>query len=113
MTDEIKKLTELEFFFEHDPNYRIIAANGIWGGLTPRGDIQLDFFVEKQNTPESIRHELKETGVLGDELGRFPSRKIIRRLQVGILLSAEQADSVANFIKDKVKELREIREKIK
>lgn len=107
MADETKKPEEIEFFFEFDPTYRIVAANGVWGGITPRGDIQLDFFVERQGVPEIIKHEFTEQGTLGNITDRKPEPRFIRRLQVGILLSPDKADSIANFIKEKVAEFNE------
>ncbi len=58
MADETKPPSmpqEFEFFFEYDKDYRIVAANGVWGGITLRGDIHLDFFVERQDVPEWIK----------------------------------------------------------
>lgn len=105
MADEAKRPTEIEFFFEYDPGYRIVAANGVWGGITPRGDIQLDFFVERQGVPESVRNRVTDQGGLGDETCRNPEKRITRRLQIGVLLSQEDADTLADFLKEKVARL--------
>ena len=97
-----KPPNELTFDFELDPNYRIIASNGIWGGMTPRGDMRLDFFVESQAMPESVTNKV-EKGRIGKETKRVPAgRKIVRKIQVGILMTPELADSVADFIKEKL-----------
>ena len=103
--------SEVEFFFEYDKDYRIVAANGVWGGFTPRGDIRLDFFVEGQSVPESIQNKITEDGKLGAEIAgsRKPEKKIVRRLQIGVLLSQEEADSLANFIKGRLAELETIK----
>ncbi len=97
-----KPPTELTFDFELDPNYRIIASNGIWGGITSRGDMRLDFFVESQAIPRSVTNQI-ENGRIGKETKRIPaSSKIVRKMQVGILLTPEHAESVADFIKEKL-----------
>ncbi len=113
MPDEIKIPKEVEIFFEEDPNYKLIAANGMWGGVTTKADFRLDFFVESVGVPESIKHRVTPEGIIGDEISRNPPPKIVRQLQVGILLSVDNAEAMANFIKDRVTEFRKLQQKAK
>ena len=109
MADEPKSPKPVEFFFEEDLNYRIVASNGAWVGITPRGDMQIDFFVERQSIPQVVRHDLTEHG-LGEELSREPGIRIVRQLQMGVLFSLDAADSLADLIKTKIAELKKMRE---
>lgn len=95
---------QIKFRFEYDPGYRLIGANGIWGGITPRGDLRLDFFVESLGIPDHVTHLLTPDHRLGPELNRAQAEGIVRRVQVGVLLSLDQADSIADFIKQKIAE---------
>lgn len=101
---------EVEFAFEHDSGYRIIAANGVWGELTPRGDVRVDFFVEELETPQSVVNKIeKEDGnsVLGREISRVPEkRRFSRKLQVGLLLSVAHAEDVGKWLIGKAEEFR-------
>lgn len=106
MAQKDNKQTEIEFFFEYEPSYRVVPVNGAWGGLTPRGELKLDFFVESIQTPERIKNRMQDDGRLGDEISRTPERRIVRRLQVGILVGIEEAESIAKFIIGRVEELR-------
>lgn len=109
MADEPEKPKDIEFFFEIDKDYRIVAANGVWGGITTRGDIQLDFLVEKQAVPESIRNEITEQGGLGREIARTPPARFVRRMQFGVLLSVAAAEVVANLITSKIEEFKKLK----
>lgn len=93
---------QVKFQFEYDQGYRLIGANGVWSGITPRRDMRLDFFVESVGVPEQITHLVTEAGGLGAELNRLPEHRIVRRLQVGVLLSLDQAESIADFIKKQI-----------
>ena len=93
---------KVKFHFEYDQGYRLIGANGVWSGITTRGDIKLDFFVESIGVPEQVTHLINEAGSLGAELTRLPEQRIVRRMQVGVLLSLEQAESIADFIKGQI-----------
>src|SRR5574341_2297739 len=110
MAEETKKMpTEVHFFFEYDKDYRIVAANGVWIGITPRGDIHLDFFVERLGIPESTTNKITEDGRLGDEINRQPKDKLTRRLQVGVLLSLEHVESMVNFLTTKIADMKKIK----
>jgi hypothetical protein len=102
---------QAKFFFEYDPSYRLVGANGIWGGVTPRGDLRLDFFVESIGIPEHVTNLITPDGKLGPELGRTPERRFSRRLLVGVLLSMEQAESVAEFIQERVQQFKKMQER--
>ena len=109
MADETKVPSQVEFFFELDKDYRIVAANGVWGGITTRGQIHLDFFVEKQAIPDSVVNQVKEDGVIGEIISIRPQKKIVRRMQVGVILSEHEAGNLAEFLKSRLEELQKIK----
>jgi hypothetical protein len=100
---------KVKFALKKSSDYRLIPANGAWGGVTPRGDFTLDFFVEHTSTPDYIVHELKPDGGLGAEVEREVQQEgniyaITRELVGGVLLSLGEAKSMANFILEKCAE---------
>ena len=100
----------IKYLFKKDDDYRIIPANGVWGGPTPRGDIRADFFCEFESLPKEIHHAVDEDGRLGQELKRIPSTEDItiqRNFLVGMILTVEQADSIGRWLQKKAREVRE------
>ena len=75
---------QIEFHFEYDPGYRLVAANGVWGDPTPRGDLRLDFFVEAVSLPTRVMHAISPEGRVGTELRREPERRFTRRERQGM-----------------------------
>ena len=113
MPDEKKSPPEIKALFEKSPDYRIIAANGLWGHVTPRGDFLMDFVVESQKTPQSITHRVIEGQAIGEEVKRDPPTiQLVRQLEVGVLMSVENAEAVANFIKERIAEYRKLQVKV-
>lgn len=106
-----KQSAEVEFFFEESADFKLIPANGMWGGITTRGDFRLDFFVETIATPESITYPLNPDGTLGPELKRKPSTRYVRRLEAGVLMSLETAELLSGFIKDRIAEYKKLKAK--
>jgi hypothetical protein len=93
---------ELTFLFRKDPNYRTYASNGVWGGITPRGNVKLDFFLETAELPEKIFAVFSEDQMR--EVRREPSAAtLIRELQFGVVLDVDHAESIAEFILKTVK----------
>ena len=108
MVEPVGEDRQVKFFFEYDPAYRLVATNGAWLGITPRGDIRIDFFVESLGNPQEVVNLITPQGQLGPELSRTPpqQRRVERRLQVGILLTLDNAESIADFIKTQVADFR-------
>lgn len=97
--------------FERSPSYRLIAADGAWGGPTPRGRILVNFFVDVPTSPLSVTHGLSDDGQLGPEVDRSPalpetSPRVSREFEVGVLLSPEDAEGVGRWLLEQVELLR-------
>jgi hypothetical protein len=99
----------LSFRFERDPGYRIVPVNGIWGGPTIRGDIRVELFYECQSTPVSVTNKVSSDG-LGDETTREPTADVFTRtLMVGMMLTAEQAQSIGQWLQQQAEQVMAVR----
>lgn len=96
---------EVTFVYRHSGGYRQVPANGVFGGLTTQGDFRMEFYLEAPEIPAEVRHRITEDQRLDEELSRTPAeRRIVRDLQVGILMSRDQARSLADWIHGKLAE---------
>lgn len=109
MADERKFPQEIETFFETSKDHKTFACNGAWGGLTPRGDILIDFFIEKQALPESVKNRVESDGTLGPVIEFKPQKRIVRELQVGVLVTVEEARNLVKFLNDRIKQYDDIK----
>ena len=96
----------ITFRFEKDEDYRLIPVNGVWGGATPRSDILVDLFHESYTLPEVVTHAVTPGGQLGEEVERIPKGEIRRKVLVGMVLTAEQAESIGHWLVEKAREVR-------
>lgn len=97
--------------FERLSSYRVIPADGAWGGPTPRGQILVNFFVDVPTSPLSVTHGLSGDGQLGPEIERSPALsegapRVSREFEIGVLLSVEDAEGVAHWLLEQVDLLR-------
>lgn len=104
MYDE-KPDNRVVFLYETSPEYQIVYANGAFGGITPRGDIKFDLFIEFVKAPEEVVHIMTPDG-LGPEVEREPAKTpFTRESQVGVIMSPDQAKSLAHWLLSKVSEI--------
>lgn len=101
--DKDKTVKTAAFKYVKARDYRVIAANGVYGGVQPRGEIKMDFFVESTETPTIERFAVKDSK-LGEPIERIPSEGAwIRELQIGVVLSRSTAKSIGEWLLGKVK----------
>ena len=108
----MEKSSKVKFRFVRDGEYRCVPVNGVWGGVTPRGDITADFFHEALTCPVSVTHAVTEVDGLGAEVERQlddPSSQVTRSLMCGIVLTPEHAESIGLWLVDKARESRAMR----
>jgi hypothetical protein len=110
--DDSPTATRIKFVFKYADNYDLVAANGVWVGITPRGDVRLDFFVEGFQPPLTTTHPITVDGSIGTEIAREPPVtsegivEVIRRLQVGIMIPGNQLESLGTLLSQKATELK-------
>ena len=98
---------KVKFRFVRDGEYRLVPVNGVWGGVTPRGDITAEFFHEALICPVSVTHAVTEADGLGPEVERQlddPSSQVTRSLMFGVVLTPEHAESIGQWLVDKARE---------
>jgi|ERR1035441_5640410 hypothetical protein len=94
----------LSFRYYKSQNFRVIHADGAFGGLTPRKGIFLAFYNERFPIPEVTVQELTAEGRLGDEIRsqRQAKEGIIREVEAGIVMDAEVARSLVVWLNEKI-----------
>ncbi|MCI0455210.1 MAG: hypothetical protein L0Y68_09485 [Candidatus Dadabacteria bacterium] len=109
MSSEKQIPKQVEYTFEKADGYRVIHVNGVWGGITPKGEIKIELFSESLKNPEFVIHEVSAEGQIGEEIKRIPEQElnrftIVRELHVGAIMSPDTAEFIANWLLDKVKQ---------
>jgi hypothetical protein len=109
MTEE-KKPKKVRFVYHKLEDYKVYPVNGLYGGVSSRGEFIGHFFLEHHEIPKEEIQSIKEDGSLG-EVEAKPSVevKIDRDLQVGIMVNCEQAVNIANWILDRVKQFEKVK----
>lgn len=89
------------FHFIKSSQYRQVHADGVWGGLTPRGYIAVSFWSERGTIPRSVTHQL-EGNELGGEVSRDEREGVVREVEVTTLMDLRLAVSLHRWLEDKI-----------
>ena len=99
--------TKVFFKYEQGAGYRLVHATGARGAMTPSGDILFELFTEFAVPPSEEIRRINPNGTLG-ELESAPPKKetveIIRQLQIGVVVSPSDAESIGKWLLRKVEE---------
>lgn len=107
--EQIKEIPkEIPIEYEYDQDYRVIAAHGMYGGITPRGDLRVDFFVEYAPPPKTgeLVYKPQPDGSVKEVSHKAGKPELIRRMQIGVLIPPQQVESFAKWFRDKAQKLK-------
>lgn len=88
-------------------HFRVVHADGAFGGLTPRGYIQMEIWSERQPIPKQATYRIVQEGdgpVTGEEIrdARIVRDAIVREVEVGIVLDIPLARSLVEWLKGRI-----------
>ena len=67
-----QKKPEITFKYVFNYGYNPSYVNGAQGGFSPRGEMVINFYLERQPLPEAISHEITPEGAIGRETASEP-----------------------------------------
>lgn len=93
--------------------FRQIHADGAIGGITPRGELNINFYAERIIIPKSEEVSIKDDGKLGDRLSISEDSKkgIVREIEVGAYMDIEVAKNLRKWLELKIKEYEQFTKK--
>lgn len=105
MSNEKPEMT-FKYIFTYD--YSPVYANGAHGGVSPRGELVMNFYLERQPLPNAISHEITAAGTIGPETDVEPAdlgRSLVRQVINGVVLNYQSARELHYWLGEKVKEM--------
>ncbi len=97
---------KFKYVFTYD--YNPVYVNGAHGGVTPRGELVVNFYLERQPLPNSITHDLNPNGTIGSEAAVEPgdiNKSLVRHVTNGVVLTYQTARELHHWLGEKIKEM--------
>jgi len=105
------KKPELTFKYIYNYSYNPVYVNGAHGGLSPRGELVMNFYLERPPLPEEIRHEINQNGTIGNVCGEEPkdlNSSMVRFIDNGVILNFESARNLYFWLGERLQEMESV-----
>jgi len=116
---EVKKPKKVKFIFNKGEDLEPFYVNGIYGGVTPRGDLLCHLFYEYLDLPITESSDVAEDGQMIQETIKkqykvegSPDEIVFKRdVKASVIIPIHQVESFANWMMDKVKNFEQAQKK--
>jgi hypothetical protein len=95
--------TSVTFHHKRSGLFRVVHADGVWGGLNQSGVIQLTFYAEHPAIPEVITYPLSKDGTLTNEPKAVGDEGIQREMEVLVALNIHAATQLRGNLDELLK----------
>lgn len=97
----------IRYEYDQDPETRMRYAHGVWGGINPQGEIEVNFYLESDKMPPYSERLVAPDGSFGHETAPFDEdlRVITRTIHSRLILNYHTARAVLEWLEDKVESL--------
>jgi hypothetical protein len=101
---------KVRFHFIKSASFRVIHADGAWGGLTPQGNIHMALYNERNPIPQLIAHKINPSGSLGKEIKeeRIARNGLVREVEVDVIMNLPTARALDTWLQEKIKSAEEV-----
>ena len=97
----------IDFHFIKSAHYRVIHADGVWGGVTPSGNIALSIFSERLPIPTLVKNRIKDDSQIGEEIAEERNTRtgVVREVETEVIMNKATATVFLDWLKRYVEEL--------
>lgn len=90
--------SEISFHYLKSPSFKSIHADGVIGGLTPRGLLHFAIFSERAAIPKKTTHKV-ENGVIDQERAKVEGLDgFVRELEVDVFMDFNAAEQLRDWL---------------
>ena len=105
MSNQPELPKKIRYKYVMDDSVRMSTAHGVWGGINPQGEIELNFYEESDSLPQWSECLVAPAGSLGPEMmdeENLEVREVVRRINTRVLLNYNTARAVLEWLEDRV-----------
>ena len=101
-------LSQIEVHYIKNNDFRTVFGSGVFGGITPQGQMNINFFTERASIPSKVVYAVNQVGdpLQLTEIDREGKDGIIREVQFGILMDMSMAITFREWLDSKIQEFR-------
>ena len=106
---------KIKFHYIKGHFFRVVHVDGVFGGLSPTGEISASLFSQRPPIPQLTVQAVKNENELGDEIvaERVSKDGLVREMEVSLVLSPQVADALAKWLMERVEQHKKLAEQAK
>ena len=93
-----------KYIFKYD--YNPVYVNGAHGGISPRGEIIANFYLERPPLPNEISHAINPDGSIGTDIIAVDpenlNSSIVRYVSNGVVLNYQNAKALHSWLGEQI-----------
>ncbi len=99
--------SKIRYEYQEDPGLSMKYAHGVWGGINPQGEIEINFYTEQDKIPRISERYLKPDGSFGAEMtfAEEDTRVVTRKIQAKVLINHHTAKALLSWLAEKIENL--------
>lgn len=99
---------EIRFKYVKSNFFRVIHADGAWGGIATRGNIHMSFYNERAALPDSSAIRFDADGKVVAPEEAQTSSSMVREIECDVVFDLVTAIGLRRWLDEKIKELNNI-----
>ncbi len=105
--DDAPRAEQIEYHYLKSNFFRVVHADGAFGGITPRGYIHFSLFNERGPIPKKTVREIREDGTLSPQTIKKSKAGVVREIEIDVVLDKDAAVHLHSWLGRKIIELME------
>lgn len=99
--------TKIRYEYEQDDDAKPNYTHGVWGGINPQGEVELNFYVESDKVPAFSERSVNADGSFGPEMAPYNEdvRTVVRNIHSKILVNYHTARALLEWLEEKIETL--------
>lgn len=95
---------KIRYEYAVDPQARLNLTHGVWGGINPQGEIEMNFYLESDKVPAFSERFVAPDGSLGHEMIPVDEevRVISRQIHSKIVFNYHTARAMLDWLEEKI-----------
>lgn len=103
---------KITFKYVHPENLRDLYSNGLFGGVTPRGEIYIHFYSERHPIPKKATHSIDDKGLPSKDGDIELGGDVVRLVQSSIIINEGTAIALRDWLNERLDVLNKMKEVI-
>ena len=98
-----KTTKDITFNYIKTPSYRTFYVDGFYGGLTAKGYLYAEFFLERLVTPQKETYGVKDNR-LGAKIASEGKHGVVREIEAGMIMDFSTMLVLQKWLNEKIAE---------